>query len=110
MVIFGGEALELQSLRPWFERHGDAACRLVNMYGITETTVHVTYRPITRADLEERAGASPIGRPIPDLRLYALDGNMEPVPPGAVGEAYVGGEGLARAIWAGPADGRAVPA
>ena len=65
--------LELQSLRPWFDRHGDAARRLVNMYGITETTVHVTYRPITRADLEACAGASPIGRAIPDLRLYVLD-------------------------------------
>ena len=95
-MIFGGEALELQSLRPWFKRHDHAACRLVNMYGITETTVHVTYRPITPADLEECAGASPIGRAIPDLKLYALDDNMQPVPPGAVGEAYVGGEGLAR--------------
>jgi len=45
-VIFGGEALELQSLRPWFDRHGDQQPQLVNMYGITETTVHVTYRPI----------------------------------------------------------------
>ncbi len=96
LVIFGGEALELQSLRPWFNRHDHAACRLVNMYGITETTVHVTYRPITPEDLEECAGASPIGRAIPDLKLYVLDDNMQPVPPGAVGEAYVGGEGLAR--------------
>jgi amino acid adenylation domain-containing protein len=96
LVIFGGEALELQSLRPWFNRHDHAACRLVNMYGITETTVHVTYRPITPADLEERTGASPIGRAIPDLKLYVVDDNMQPVPPGAVGEAYVGGEGLAR--------------
>ena len=50
LVIFGGEALELQGLVPWFERHGDRQPRLVNMYGITETTVHVTYRPITMAD------------------------------------------------------------
>ncbi len=48
LVVFGGEALELASLRPWFERHGDERPRLVNMYGITETTVHVTYRPLTR--------------------------------------------------------------
>ena len=66
-VIFGGEALDLQSLSPWFERHGDAAPQLVNMYGITETTVHVTYRPITLADVEAAAG-SVIGRPIPDLQ------------------------------------------
>ncbi len=53
-VIFGGEALELASLRPWFDRYGDARPQLVNMYGITETTVHVTYRPITVADLRGR--------------------------------------------------------
>src|SRR5262249_54396642 len=49
-VIFGGEALEIQSLKPWFERHGDQKPQLVNMYGITETTVHVTYRPLALAD------------------------------------------------------------
>ncbi len=53
LVIFGGEALELQSLKPWFERHGDEFPQLVNMYGITETTVHVTYRPLTIADLTD---------------------------------------------------------
>ena len=84
-VIFGGEALELQSLRPWFERHGDDRPLLVNMYGITETTVHVTYRPIRLADLESGAG-SVIGEPIPDLRVYLLDGNGEPVPQGVPGE------------------------
>ena len=51
-VVFGGEALEVQALRPWFERFGDRAPRLVNMYGITETTVHVTYRPLSLADLD----------------------------------------------------------
>ena len=94
-VIFGGEALELQSLRPWFRRYGDALPRLVNMYGITETTVHVTYRPITLADVEAGAG-SVIGVPIPDLEIYVLDPNREPVPIGVTGELYVGGAGLAR--------------
>ena len=93
-VVFGGEALELQSLRPWFERHGDRAPRLVNMYGITETCVHVTYRPITLADLEAGRG-SVIGCPIPDLRVHVLDAEREPVPIGVVGEMYVGGPGLA---------------
>jgi amino acid adenylation domain-containing protein/non-ribosomal peptide synthase protein (TIGR01720 family) len=94
-VIFGGEALELQSLRPWIERHGDQRPRLVNMYGITETTVHVTYRPIMRGDVEGRAG-SVIGIPIPDLRLHLLDENRDPVPTGEAGEIYVGGAGVAR--------------
>lgn len=93
-VIFGGEALELQALAPWFERHGDQVPRLVNMYGITETCVHVTYRPITWADLE--AGRrSVIGVPIPDLRVHVLDAEMEPCPVGVAGEMYVGGPGLA---------------
>jgi len=94
-VIFGGEALDFQSLRPWFERHGDQTPQLVNMYGITETTVHVTYRPVTRADLDVASG-SLIGVPIPDLQLYLLDEMRKPVPAGAPGEMYVGGAGVAR--------------
>jgi len=93
-VIFGGEALELQSLRPWFERHGDRQPRLINMYGITETCVHVTYRPITLADVE--AGRpSLIGEPIPDLCVHVLEPGGEPAPIGVVGEIHVGGPGLA---------------
>ncbi len=94
-VIFGGEALELQSLRPWFERYGDECPRLINMYGITETTVHVTYRPITLEDIEENRG-SVIGVPIPDLSLYLLDEALEPTPIGIPGEIYVGGMGVSR--------------
>jgi amino acid adenylation domain-containing protein/non-ribosomal peptide synthase protein (TIGR01720 family) len=92
-VIFGGEALEMESLRPWFERHGDQMPRLVNMYGITETTVHVTYRPLSKGDLNS---GSVIGVPIPDLQIYILDARREPVPIGVPGEMYVGGAGLAR--------------
>ncbi len=96
LVIFGGEALELQGLRPWFDRHGDRTPRLVNMYGITETTVHVTYRAIDRADLDQPHGSSPIGRAIPDLQVYLLDRDFHPVPDGVIGEIHVGGAGLAR--------------
>jgi amino acid adenylation domain-containing protein len=94
-VIFGGEALETAMLRPWFARHGNQMPRLVNMYGITETTVHVTFHPLREADAE-RSGPSPIGRRIPDLRAYVLDPRGEPVPPGVAGELYVGGAGVAR--------------
>ncbi len=94
-VIFGGEALDLPSLAPWFARHGDQAPTLVNMYGITETTVHVTYRPLKAADAAgERR--SVIGVPIPDLGLYVLDPWMRPAPVGVPGELAVGGAGLAR--------------
>jgi amino acid adenylation domain-containing protein/non-ribosomal peptide synthase protein (TIGR01720 family) len=92
-VIFGGEALEMQSLVPWFERHGDQKPRLVNMYGITETTVHVTYRPLGAADVKK---GSVIGVPIPDLEICILDNPMNPVPVGIPGEMFVGGAGLAR--------------
>ena len=95
LVIFGGEALDLQSLSPWFERHGDLCPELVNMYGITETTVHVTYRPLRRSDLDGPS-VSPIGQRIPDLRIYVLDSGRQPVPIGVAGELYVGGAGVAR--------------
>ncbi|MEH1884258.1 amino acid adenylation domain-containing protein [Nostoc sp.] len=94
LVIFGGEALEINSLQPWFERHDDRSPQLVNMYGITETTVHVTYRPLSKADLN--GTASVIGRPIPDLQVYVLDEYKKPVPIGVAGEMYVGGASLAR--------------
>jgi amino acid adenylation domain-containing protein len=97
-VIFGGEALELRSLVPWFERY--PAPKLVNMYGITETTVHVTYRRIDPAECAEPKG-SPIGVPIPDLEMYVLDSSLRPVIEGE-GEIYVGGKGLARGYHARP--------
>ncbi len=94
-VVFGGEALDLGLLAPWIARHGDRAPRLINMYGITETTVHVTYREITAADVQAGRG-SVIGVPIPDLELHLVDAHLQPVPRGVAGEILVGGEGLAR--------------
>jgi amino acid adenylation domain-containing protein len=93
-IIFGGEALDFTMLQPWIERHGDCP-RLINMYGITETTVHVTYRPVAAQDLKQLE-ESRIGRAIPDLEIYLLDRHMEPVPPGVAGEIYVAGAGVAR--------------
>ncbi|MDQ0418594.1 amino acid adenylation domain-containing protein/non-ribosomal peptide synthase protein (TIGR01720 family) [Croceifilum oryzae] len=94
-VIFGGEALEPTSLLPWFERYGDQKPQLINMYGITETAVHVTYHPITLHDAKH-ASRSNIGKRIPDLEVYVLDGYQQPVPIGVTGELYIGGAGLAR--------------
>ncbi|WP_079086127.1 non-ribosomal peptide synthetase, partial [Streptomyces silvensis] len=100
-VIFGGEALDVDRLTDWWTRHGDGADgtsdapRLVNMYGITETTVHVTYAPLD-GTVARTGAASPIGTGIPDLRVHVLDDDLAPVPPGAIGEMYVAGEGLAR--------------
>ena len=91
-VIFGGEALEPASLAPWLARHGDDRPRLINMYGITETTVHVTWRPVRAADL---GGGSRIGAPIPDLAVHLLDADLQLQPIGVPGEIHVGGAGLA---------------
>jgi len=93
-IVFGGEALDLKMLDAWYARHDEAHPRLVNMYGITETTVHVTYRPLGRRDAE--TGRSVIGEPIPDLQLYVLDDALEPMPVGVAGEMYVAGDGLCR--------------
>ncbi|MQT54794.1 non-ribosomal peptide synthetase, partial [Pseudomonas sp. FSL R10-2398] len=94
-VIFGGEALDVGSLRPWYARFGDAPTTLVNMYGITETTVHVTWRALSAQDLDAKV-QSPIGRPISDLSWYLLDSQLQPVAPGCAGELYIAGAGLAR--------------
>ncbi|MEV0453123.1 amino acid adenylation domain-containing protein [Streptomyces sp. NPDC050600] len=91
-VIFGGDALDTDSVRRWFDRHGEEHPRLVNMYGITETTVHVTYCPLTRELL--RDNSSPIGEPIPDLSLWVVDRAGQPAPIGVPGELLVGGAGL----------------
>ena len=93
-VIFGGEGLEFESLRPWLDRYGEKKPQLVNMYGITETTVHVTYHAITWADL--KSPGSNIGMPLGDLRVYLVDEAGTRVPEGEPGEMLVGGAGVAR--------------
>ncbi|MET7456744.1 non-ribosomal peptide synthase/polyketide synthase [Streptomyces sp. NPDC005574] len=92
-VVFGGEALDPGRLGPWWSRFGAAGPRLINMYGITETTVHVTF---TELGSEPDSAGSVIGVPLANYRVYVLDDNLEPVPHGVVGEMYVGGSGVAR--------------
>ncbi|MBY8883196.1 amino acid adenylation domain-containing protein, partial [Actinacidiphila acidipaludis] len=94
-VIFGGEALDLPRLTTWYHHHPDTHPVLVNMYGITETTVHVSHAPLTH-QTTAHATASTIGQTIPDLRAYILDNALRPVPPGTPGELYIAGNGLAR--------------
>ena len=91
-VVFGGEALEPQRLRTWLHNHPGLP-RLVNMYGITETTVHASLREILDGDAD--SGASPIGVPLAHLGFFVLDGWLRAVPAGVVGELYVAGGGLA---------------
>ncbi|MBD1379489.1 non-ribosomal peptide synthetase [Metabacillus arenae] len=93
-IVFGGEALNFQDLAPWFEQYGNQTS-LINMYGITETTVHVTWREVNQEDTKKAAG-SLIGRPLEDLKVYVLNDELNPAPIGVPGEMYVSGEGLAR--------------
>jgi amino acid adenylation domain-containing protein len=93
-IVFGGEALDPESLRPWIHDYGDVRPRLINMYGITETTVHVTWHAVS-ADEAER-GVGRIGRPLPDLQVHLLDSHLQLVPVGVPGEICVAGAGLAR--------------
>ncbi|KIO77621.1 hypothetical protein TH53_08205 [Pedobacter lusitanus] len=91
-VIFGGEALNPGKLKPWKEAYPHSS--LINMYGITETTVHVTYQELDQEHLN--SSASIIGKTIPTLSAYILDSNQNPVPVGVPGEMYISGAGVAR--------------
>ncbi|MDR3035060.1 MAG: amino acid adenylation domain-containing protein, partial [Kitasatospora sp.] len=94
-VVFAGEKLEIPELAPWVERVGLDRAVLVNMYGITETTVHTTYHRIGPADLADGTGNA-IGRPLADLAVRLLDRDGNPVPAGVAGEIHVAGPGVAR--------------
>ncbi|HXU45610.1 MAG TPA: amino acid adenylation domain-containing protein, partial [Thermoanaerobaculia bacterium] len=95
LVVFGGEALDPASLAGWVRRRGTERPLLANMYGITETTVHVTWRELSATDCEA-PGRSPIGRALPDLQVYPLDADFDLAPVGVPGELAVAGAGLAR--------------
>jgi amino acid adenylation domain-containing protein len=90
-VVFAGEALEPERLRPWRNNHPDLP-RLLNLYGTTETTVHASFREIIDADIDRTV--SPIGRALTHLAFFVLDGWLRPVPAGVVGELYVAGHGV----------------
>jgi glycopeptidolipid biosynthesis protein len=91
-VVFGGEALEPQRLSAWMHSHPGLP-RMINMYGITETTVHASFREIVGGDVDQNV--SPIGVPLAHLAFFVLDEWMRQVPVGVVGELYVAGAGLA---------------
>lgn len=92
-VIFAGEKLQPQTLRRWTRAHPDV--QMVNMYGITETTVHSTVRFVTQSDIA--ANHSNIGVPLPTTTIYLADprNHRRLLPVGAVGEILVGGDGVA---------------
>lgn len=94
-VIFAGEALNIHKLKPWWEKYGDKAPLLVNMYGTTETTVHATYYPLSINDLSN-TNISPIGKPLSDLAIYILDYEYNELEIDRYGEVYIGGAGVTR--------------
>ncbi|UGT40371.1 non-ribosomal peptide synthetase [Nocardia yamanashiensis] len=93
LVILGGEALQGGSASAWLDRYPERRCRLVNMYGITETTVHVTVQPVSK-QVALRAPSS-VGRDIPGWRTAVFGPDLRPVAPGFPGEIFVAGAGLA---------------
>ncbi|HEX7306215.1 amino acid adenylation domain-containing protein [Lentzea sp.] len=104
-VVFGGEALDPGLLEPWFRLAGPDAPAMINMYGITETTVHTTVRTLTSDECRVRTGVgrSPIGRALADVRLHVLDDAGQLAPIGVPGEIHVGGAGVARGYHGRPA-------
>ena len=94
MVIFGGDQLLTPSLRPWCHWYDPESVALVNMYGITETTVHVTYHRLSREEIEGTSGRCLVGVPLPRVEVYVLDSTYELSPIGIPGEIYVGGSGV----------------
>ncbi|MCK4763656.1 MAG: amino acid adenylation domain-containing protein, partial [Candidatus Aminicenantes bacterium] len=91
-IIFGGEALNPVKLKGWQEKH--PAVKLINMFGITETTVHVTYKEIGAREVQ--SNTSNIGKPIPTLSAYVMNSHQELLPAGIPGELCVGGLGVGR--------------
>ena len=92
VVVFGGEALKPAQLAHWKNRYPKTM--LINMYGITETTVHVTYKEIGEGEIN--SGISNIGQPIPTLSVYVMDPGLNLQPMGVPGQCCVGGEGVGR--------------
>lgn len=91
-VIIGGDALNPGLLKEWRNKYNST--KLINMYGITETTVHVTYKEIKEEDIENCI--SNVGVPIPTTKVYILDRDHKMVPIGCIGEICVAGEGVSR--------------
>ena len=94
-VVFGGEKLDFEILKPWLKKYGDSQPILVNMYGITEVTVHSTWKIISQEDVCNNT-KSLIGKPISDLQIEIVDSNGQKVTKGTAGRMFISGPGVAR--------------
>jgi amino acid adenylation domain-containing protein len=90
VLVIAGEALPAERLSKW--RDFAPATRLFNEYGPTEATVGCCAYEVQAGD--PRNGPVPIGRPIANAQLHVLDTELNPVPPGVMGELYIGGAGV----------------
>ncbi|MFC9898103.1 amino acid adenylation domain-containing protein [Nocardia sp. NPDC127579] len=93
-VVLGGEAVDSGRMRDWYSRYGTDTPRVVNLYGITETTVHVTI-----CELDEWAATSSsrtVGLSLPGVGVHILDSRVRVAPTGVDGEIYVAGAQVAR--------------
>lgn len=94
LVVLGGEAMQSHSVSSWLDRHPRRSCQVVDMYGITETTVHVTAHRVTKSSAMRRPGA--VGAAISGWEFAVLGADLRPAPVGCPGEIYVAGAGLAQ--------------
>lgn len=93
-LILGGEALSFNLLERISKLGG--ACKLINHYGPTESTVGSLTFDYSSEAFKAVASTVPIGRPIANTQVYILNAAMQPQPVGVAGELYIGGDGLAR--------------
>jgi len=104
-VVFGGEAIDRAQCLRWMGEGG--AGELINMYGITEATVHTTFKRLQESDLTAPLPYTPIGHPLPSLGVALLGSDCLPVPPGEIGEITISGDGVALQYVANPAENAA---
>ncbi|MCE3228711.1 MAG: hypothetical protein K0S32_3262, partial [Bacteroidetes bacterium] len=93
-VVFGGDRLEPERLIKWIELYSPDKVQLINMYGITETTVHVTFCRLSKEDITHPKVKSPIGKPLPETKVFILDDHLQALPVGMAGEMFIGGSGV----------------
>ena len=94
-IVIGSESLPKRLVESFYRHGKNGNVILINMYGPTECCVDATYLPI-HAHSRWDGPVAPIGRPMPNIRVYILDQGLSPVPPGIPGEIFLGGAGLAR--------------
>lgn len=103
MIFFAGERLDYEKVDGWISQCLGRSAVHINMYGITETTVHATVKRIGYGEQND-SSRSFIGNPLSSYKVCLLDAQLNSVPLGAPGQIFVGGAGVARGYWKKPAE------